>query len=197
MLYIRFALYGSLHESIVQFDGNIGSGYFTFRHLGIDEFLGVGVFDAHCHHQRSPSAVLCHLACGIAVSFHKRHKSGGGQCGILYRTAGGTDMGKVMADASAALHELDLLFVDADNASVRIRMSGETYYKTVRERTDLKIISYTRHRTSLRNDILKSFQKRINFLLLHRIGIFVLDAGYFRGYAMVHVIGCKFIKITV
>jgi len=112
-----------LHERVIDLDRYVGSGHLALFHLGVDEVLGVRMLDGDAHHQRASTAVLRHLARGVGVALHEGYKSGRGQGGVLDGSALGTYVRQVVAHAPAAFHQLHLLLVDADDASVRVGMS--------------------------------------------------------------------------
>ncbi len=76
-------------------------------------------------------------------------------------------------------------------------MSVKPYHKTVAQRTDLEIISYTRHWTALRHYVAKFVEKLHDVLLTHRVRVFALYAGKLGGYAMMHILGGAFIDVSV
>ena len=85
LLYIRFVTGGSLHESVVYLNRNVSPGDLSLGHLGINKRFAVGMLDAHTQHQRATTAILCHLAGGVAVTFHERNQASAGECRVVYR----------------------------------------------------------------------------------------------------------------
>ena len=83
LLHIRFVVGSCLHESVVYLDRYIGPGDLSLGHLGINKRFAVGMLDAHTQHQRATTAILRHLAGGIAVTLHERYQAGAGECRVV------------------------------------------------------------------------------------------------------------------
>ena len=64
-------------------------------------------------------------------------------------------MRKIMPYSSPPFHQLYLFLIYFHYSSIRIGRTIVTNYKTIRQRGNLKIIPYTRHRSSLRNNVFK------------------------------------------
>ena len=62
-------------------------------------------------------------------------------------------MRQIVPHASATLHQLHLLFVDAHNRTVRIGIAVQSDHETVAQRCHLMIVSDARHRTSGRYNV--------------------------------------------
>ena len=151
---------------------------------------------AYGHHERSAATILSHFTSGVGVAFHKRHKTSRGQCRVFHRRTLGSDMAEVMPHSATTLHELHLFFVYFHYASVRIRITVKSDDKTIAQRTHLIIISNTWHRAALRHNIPEPSHEFEHFLLTHRRRITALNTCYFTGYAVMHVIGSLFKKIS-
>ena len=63
LLHIICIIDDRIHEVVIDFDGNIGSCNFAFRHLGIDKRFRIRMFDGDRKHQRTSAAILSHFAC--------------------------------------------------------------------------------------------------------------------------------------
>ena len=103
----------SIHKIIVNTYRYVCPGDFACLHLGIDKGLGLGMLDRNSHHQRTTASVLRNLARRIRVALHKWHQAGGRQRRIFHRSTLWPDMTQVVPYSAAALHQLDLFFVDA------------------------------------------------------------------------------------
>ena len=75
LLRVWFVIYGSLHKLVIELHRHVSACDLAFRHLCIDERLAVGVLYAHAQHESAATAILCHLACGVAVTLHEGHKT--------------------------------------------------------------------------------------------------------------------------
>ena len=96
-------------------------------------------------------------------------------------------MRQVMPHASTTLHQLNLLLINTDNRSVRVRLSIQSYHKTIGERSDLKIVADTGHRTSLRNDVTEMIEQVEQLLLRQRIGVLLFHTSNLTSQTMVHI----------
>lgn len=67
-------------------------------------------------------------------------------------------MRQVVAYTAAALHQLHLLFVNADDCTVGVGCTFHAYYEAIGQGGYLKIIAYARHRASLRNNVFEVVQ---------------------------------------
>ena len=155
------------------------------------------MLDAHREHQRSAPAVLGHLARGVAVALHEGHEPCRGQRRVLHRRPLRTDVGEVVPHAAAALHQLHLLLVDLDDASVGVGLTLESYHEAVGERAHLVVVADAGHRASLRHYIPEALEKAVDLPGAHGVGILALYARYLVGDAVVHVVGSGFKKMTV
>ena len=75
LLHVWLVVYGRLHKAIVDFYRHVRARNLTFGHFRIDKGLAVGMLNANRQHQRATPSVLRHLACRVAITFHKRHKT--------------------------------------------------------------------------------------------------------------------------
>ena len=197
LLGIFATLRNRLHELVVDTHRHIGAGHLAFGHLGIDKRLRVRVLNAHGEHQGTTTAVLSHLAGRVGVAFHKGNKSRRGEGRVLDRGAFGPDMRKVMPHSTTALHELHLLLINLDNAAIGVGITVKTNDKTVRQRTNLEVVTDSRHRTALRHNVAEMADEVKNLVLSHGVRILFLDAGNLAGNAAMHVIGREFIEVTI
>ena len=76
LLRVGFVVDGGLHELVINLHRHVCTRHLALGHLGIDESLAVGMLYAHREHERTAPSVLRHLACGVAETLHKRHKTG-------------------------------------------------------------------------------------------------------------------------
>ena len=85
LLHVWFVVYGCLHKVIVDFHRHVCTRHLAFGHLRVDESFAVGMLNANRQHQRTTSSVLRHFACGVAVTFHKGHKTRRRKCRVVHR----------------------------------------------------------------------------------------------------------------
>ena len=187
LLHVGRAVLGSLHEIIIYLHGDIGSGDFSFRHLGIDELFGVGVFDGDGQHQGTATTILGHFAGGVGEALHERHHTRRGERTVLHVTAGGANVRKVVAHTATAFHQLHLFLVHLHDTTVRVGVIFITNHKTVGQGHNLVAVAYTGHGAALRNDVFELVEQGENQLLAHRVHIALLDAGKLGCHTMVHV----------
>ncbi|OAV74948.1 hypothetical protein Barb7_01486 [Bacteroidales bacterium Barb7] len=176
-----------IHKLIINLDGHICPRHLSLRHLRINKRFRIGMLHGHTQHQSPAPPVLRHLARGIGITLHERNQPCGSKCRVLHRRPFGTDMGKVVPHTAAPLHQLHLLFVNADNGTVGIRPAVQSNHKAVRERSNLKVIPDTRHRASLWHDIPEMIKQIKQLIFGKRIGILLLDAGNLLRQPSVHV----------
>ena len=196
LLGVHPAFYGSLHEFVIQFHGNISSGHFAFRHLGINECFWVGMLDGYTQHQGAAAAILCYFTGRIGITFHERNQSGRSQCGVLYRWTFRSDVWQIMSDTSTPFHQLYLFFINTDNGTVWVCSSFQTDNETVGQWCDLIVVTDTSHRASLRNDVLEMVEQVKKFLCTECVRILSLDAGHFIGDTPMHVLRRLFVDVT-
>ena len=134
LLVVFFTLFGRTHKLIVHLDRDVRAGHFSGLDFRIDEVLGIGMLDRKRQHQRAAPPILRHLAGRIRIAFHKGHDTGRGEGTVEHRTARRPNMRKVVSYAPAPLHQLHLLFVDADDTAVRVGRILVADHKTVRQR---------------------------------------------------------------
>ena len=75
LLRVGFVVHGSLHKLVVELHRHVSARDLALRHLCVDERFAVGVLYAHAQHESAATAILCHLACGVAVTLHEGHKT--------------------------------------------------------------------------------------------------------------------------
>ena len=126
LLLVGLTSNGCLHECIVNLHRDVGTSHLAFGHLRVDERLTVRMLDAHREHQCTASAVLCHFARTITITFHEGHEACRCQCRIVHGRPLRTDMAQVVAHAAAPLHQLHLLLVDAHNGTVAVGITVQT-----------------------------------------------------------------------
>ena len=102
-----------------------------------------------------------------------------------------------MPNASAPLHELHLLLVDAHYRSVGVGIAVESYHKTVAQRGHLMGVADARHGASGRNDVAEMVEQIEYFLLAERIAVFALHTSQFTSNAVVHLFGRTFIYVSI
>ena len=154
------------------------------------------MLDRQREHQRSAAAVLRHLARRVGIALHERNDTRGGEGRVQHGAARGTDVREVVPHAAAALHQLHLLLVHAENAAVRVGRVLMADHEAVRERGHLKVVADTRHRAALRNHVPEMVEQLEHLLLAHRIGILALDALDLGGDTLVHLLGRRFVNIA-
>ena len=163
-LNVIFFIDHGFHKVIINSYGNISARNFPLFQFRINKIFRIGMIDRHRKHQGASSSILRNFACRIRISFHKRNQTCGSECRIFHCRTFRTDIGKIMTYSTTAFHELNLLFVNFHNASVRITVRSATDYKTIGKRRNLEIITNSRHRTSLRNNIFEFFDEIKDFL---------------------------------
>ena len=75
----------------------------------------------------------------------------------------------------------------SEEALKRTGIAVYAYYKTIRQRGYLVIVTNARHRRTCWYKIAKMVEQTKHFVLAHRVAILVFDAGYIAGYAVMHV----------
>ena len=180
----------SFHEIVINSNTHVGTGNLAFLHLGIDERLRIWVLDAHSEHEGSTTSVLSHFASGVAVALHERHKASGSEGRVLYWRSLGADVRKVVSHATATFHELDLLFINLDDAAVGIGFSVNANDKAVRQRANLVVVANACHRTALWHDVSEMLDEVKDLFFRHRVGVLFLNACNLFCNAVVHVVGC-------
>ena len=118
LLFIGFAFDNGTHEFIVDLHRYVGSRHLAFGHFGIDEGFGIRMLDGYGQHKCTATAVLSYFARTVGVAFHERNQAGGCEGGVLHGRTFRTNMGEVVPYASAAFHQLYLLFIDANDSSI-------------------------------------------------------------------------------
>ena len=196
LLVVLLARDRGAHEFVVDLDRDVGARDLARIDLGVDETLGVGMLDRQREHQRSAAAVLRHLARRVGIALHERNDTRGGEGRVQHGAARGPDVRKVVPHAAAALHQLHLLLVHAENAAVRVGRVLMADHEAVRERGHLKIVADTRHRAALRNHVPEMVEQLEHLLLAHRIGILAFDALDLGGDTLVHLLGRRFVNIA-
>ena len=105
-------------------------------------------------------------------------------------------MREVVSHAAATFHQLDLLFVDADDTAVGVGGFFMADHKAVRDRGDLQIVADAGHRSTLRYGVLETVEQFVDFGLAHRVGILLLDAFEFRSDTFVHLLRRAFVDLA-
>ncbi len=188
LLDIRPVLHCRPHKLIVKFHRHIGTCHLPFRHLRINKSLTVRMLDTHRKHQRTTASVLCHLACRVAVTLHKRNKTGRRQCRVVDRGTFRTYVAQVVSHTTATLHQLHLLLVYPHYGAIGIGIAVQTYHKAVAQRCDLIVIANTCHRTARRHYISEMVKQFEYIFFRHRVGIFPLNTGNLPRYTPMHIL---------
>ena len=89
------------------------------------------MLDTDREHEGTTATILCHLARTITIALHEGHQSCRGQSRVIDRRSLGTDMTEVMTHTSTTLHQLYLLFVNAQHTAIRVSIAIESDDKTV------------------------------------------------------------------
>ena len=131
LLHVWLVVYGRLHKAIVYFYRHVRARNLTFGHFRIDKGLAVGMLNANRQHQRAAPSVLRHLACRVAITFHKRHKTRRCKRRIVYGRTLGTYVREVVPHSTAAFHQLHLFFIDAQDGSIRVGIAFKSHHKAV------------------------------------------------------------------
>ena len=102
-----------------------------------------------------------------------------------------------MANAAATFHELHLLLVNLDDATVRIGVTVNADYKAVAQRANLIVVTDSRHGASLGYNIFKMTDEVKNLLLAHRVWILLFNSGKLGRNAVMHIVGRQFVVMAV
>ena len=156
--------------------------------FGVDEVLCVGMLYGDGQHQGSAASVLGHLTGGVGVALHEGHHAGGGEGAVEHRTAGGADVGEVMAHSSAALHQLHLLLVYLHDAAVGVGLMLVADDEAVGQGSYLVVVADARHRASLRDDVLEIPEQLVNLCCRHRVRVLLFNPGKLVRQAPVHLV---------
>ena len=178
----------AVHEFVIDAHGDVGAGDLALGHFCIDELLRIGVFDGDGEHEGAAPAVLGHLAGGVGEALHEGDDAGGGLGAVLHVAAGGTDVGHVVTDAAAALHQLHLLLIHLHDAAVGVSVAAVSDHEAVGEGDHLVLVADAGHGAALRDDVLEMVEKVEDQLLAHRVGVAALDAGELASHTAVHVL---------
>ena len=197
LLHVGLVLRSTAHELVVYLHADIGTGHLALRHLGVDKRLSLRMLNAHAEHERTASAVLCHLARTITISLHEGHESRRGQRRVVHRLSLRTDMAQVVPYSTATLHQLHLLLVDAQDGAVAVGITIQTDDKAVRQRRNLVVVADARHRTACRHDIAEVVQQVENLLGRHRVLVFLFYPCYLVGDTPMHLFGRLLVDIAI
>ncbi len=184
------------HELVVHLDRDVGARHLARIDLGVDEALGVGVLDREREHQGAAAAVLRHLARRVGVALHEGHDARGGKGRVEHGAARGADVRQVVAHAAAALHELHLLLVHAEDAAVGVGRIPVADHEAVRERRHLEVVADAGHRTALRDDVAEPVEQFEHLVLRHGVGVFPLDPLDLGGNAAVHLLRRRLVDVA-
>ena len=102
-----------------------------------------------------------------------------------------------MPHPTAALHELNLLLVNLDDATVGVRLTVQADDKAVAERAHLKVVADAGHGAALWHNVTEMAHELENSVLAHGIGILLLDASNLAGNAVVHVVGSELVDVAI
>ncbi len=155
------------------------------------------MLDANRQHESTTASVLSNLSGGIAVTFHKRYKTGGSQGRIVDGAAFGTDVTQVVTHASSALHQLNLLLVYLHHSTITVCIAIKPYHKTVAQRCHLLVVANSGHRTSCGNDVAEMVQQAKHILYTQRIFILLLYSGNLTGNTPMHLFGRLLIDVAI
>ena len=154
------------------------------------------MFDADREHQRATTTVLCHLARTITITLHEGHQTRRRQRRVVHGLSLRTDMTQVVTYATASLHQLHLLLVDAHHRTIRVGITIQSDDEAVRQRGYLVVVADTCHRTSGRHDIAEVIQQIENLLGRHRVLVLLFYTGYLVGQSPVHLFGRLLIDLS-
>ena len=158
--------------------------------------LSIGVLDREREHQCATTTVLSHLTSRVRVALHKGNDTGRGQCTIQHGAACGTQVRKVVTYATATLHQLYLLLVDADNTAIRVSGVLVTDHEAVRQRCNLQCVADTGHRAALRNHVAEVVEQLEHLVCRHRVSVAVFDTGDLVSDTPMHLFGRSLIDVT-
>ena len=188
LLLINRSVFYGVHKSVIDFHRNIGSGNFSLLQFCIDKIFCIRMFNRYTQHKCTATAVLCHFARGVGISFHKRNQAGGRKRRILNGGSLGANMRQIVPHAATTLHQLYLFFIDTDDCPVRIGAATHTDHKTVRQRCYLKIVSDSRHRASLWNNVLKPVKQIEQLFFTQWVSIFFFDSSHLVCQSPMHIL---------
>ena len=106
-------------------------------------------------------------------------------------------MREVVSHTTAALHQLHLFLIDADDGSVGVGIAVESHHEAVGEGCNLKVIPDTRHRRTGRNDVAEMIQEVEHLLRREGVGVLLFDARHLIGDAPMHVAGTLLIDVAI
>ena len=106
-------------------------------------------------------------------------------------------MREVVSHTAAALHQLHLFLVDADDGSVGVGIAVESYHEAVGERSHLEMVSDAGHRRTGRNDVAEMIQEVEHLLRREGVGVLLFDACHLVGDAPMHVAGTLLIDVAI
>ena len=92
LLYILLATLNAAHKLVIDLNRHVSTSHLTLNSLGIDKFLGIGVFDRKGKHQSTTAAILSHLASRVRVALHKGNDTGRGQSTIQHWGTSGAEV---------------------------------------------------------------------------------------------------------
>ena len=145
------------------------------------------MLDTYGKHQRTATAILCHLARTIAETLHEGYQTRRGQSRVLHGRTLRTNLRKVVAHTAATLHELHLLFVFLHDGTIGVGVAIQTNYEAVAQRGNLIIIADTRHRTASGHNVTEVVEEVEHVLRAHRVGILIFDTCNLICQAPVHI----------
>ena len=189
LLVIWGAILDTLHKLVVNLDRYIGARNLACLDFGVNETFGIGVFNRKRQHKRTTTAILRNLTGRVGVTLHKRNDTCRSESAIKYGAACRTKVRQVVTHATTTFHKLHLLLVNTDNTTIGVGRGAVTDNKAVRQRGNLQIVTDTRHRASLRNNIAETIEQSINLIGTHSVGVAALDARNLIGDTLVHLYG--------
>ncbi len=93
-----------------------------------------------------------------------------------------------MAHAAAALHQLNLLLVGFDDGTVRVgSFQLVANNKTIRQRSNLKVVADTGHGAALRNKVTEVVEQAEELFFAQGRSVFLFNTGNFAGQTAVHI----------
>ena len=105
-------------------------------------------------------------------------------------------MRQVVSHSSATFHQLHLLLVNLDDASIRVGFAIQSDDKAVAQRAHLEVVANSCHRAALRHDVAEMAHEFEDFLFAHGVGVLLFDASNFTSDAMMHIVGRKLVDVT-
>jgi hypothetical protein len=174
-----------VHELISEPYRDVRAGHLLQVSLDVDEGLDLRVTTVNREHECSTSTALRDLTASIAETLHEDTDAVSGSCRVGRGLTLRTDGGDIESDSTAPLHDLNLLLISEEYASVAI--VGLIDYKAVRQRLKLVIIPDSRHWRTLRYNLSELIEETKDLVFAHWVWILCLYPGKLSSKTKMHL----------